>query len=370
MREEDSKNLFSHAQYDSNSAFLSDFQLSLETIGDLCHQDPRAFGTFLDYVQHALLSISILPVRLFLIVLTLVVCDIIIKLENIFIKDAKKRHKLALGHLHRTAGFVIGVTGIRVKVVRLDKEEETEKIKASLPGCLCAVANHSSYLDPLICAYLGLQGFAAKDGVKKIYPIGKFVTIFEGLFIQRRARDGRKQAAIEIDGRIRGTIRDQFGGPKNLTIFPEGTTTNGTGLFLFKDSVFRAGQPVQPICIKYSFKKFNPAWETLDIKYHIWRLLTSFYTEVTVTYLPVYVPSEYEQQNPKFYANNVRNEIASVGYYKLLNRTVNEKMILCKWLHVRDHSIEKMLENVEAEHQNTLAEIKALNALKEAAPSK
>lgn len=41
-------------------------------------------------------------------------------------------------------------------------------------------------------------------------------------------------------------------------------------------------------------------------------------TTVEVEFLPVYVPSEYEKQNPKAFAEGVRNVMAKYVYFKLL----------------------------------------------------
>lgn len=38
----------------------------------------------------------------------------------------------------------------------------------------------------------------------------------------------------------------------------------------------------------------------------LWRTLTKGFSNVEVEYLPVYVPSEEEKQNPKLYAKNVQ----------------------------------------------------------------
>jgi lysophosphatidylcholine acyltransferase/lyso-PAF acetyltransferase len=45
--------------------------------------------------------------------------------------------------------------------------------------------------------------------------------------------------------------------------FAEGTTTNGSYILPFKTGAFLARTPVQPMLLKYPFKRFSPAWDTI-----------------------------------------------------------------------------------------------------------
>lgn len=44
----------------------------------------------------------------------------------------------------------------------------------------------------------------------------------------------------------------------------EGTTTNGDYLLPFKTGAFLAKAPVQPVILRYPYKRFNPAWESMS----------------------------------------------------------------------------------------------------------
>ena len=46
--------------------------------------------------------------------------------------------------------------------------------------------------------------------------------------------------------------------------FTEGTTTNGGYVLPFKTGAFLARAPVQPVILKYPFKRFSPAWDTIS----------------------------------------------------------------------------------------------------------
>ena len=44
----------------------------------------------------------------------------------------------------------------------------------------------------------------------------------------------------------------------------EGTTTNGDYLLPFKTGAFLARAPVQPVILRYPYKRFSPAWDSMS----------------------------------------------------------------------------------------------------------
>ena len=58
---------------------------------------------------------------------------------------------------------------------------------------------------------------------------------------------------------------------------------------------------------RFEGKHFIPTWESLPLKWYLFRLLTQVYHSASVTFLPGYTPSPEEQQNPVLYADNVRS---------------------------------------------------------------
>eukprot|EP01083_Nonionella_stella_P315428 1139349_1 len=91
-------------------------------------------------------------------------------------------------------------------------------------------------------------------------------------------------------------------------MYPEGTTTNGTSMALFRSGVFLSGCPVQPLAIRFPHAHFNASWESVRTPYHLWRVFTQFHTPVEIVYLPVYYPSTSEKQCPALYARNVQQK--------------------------------------------------------------
>lgn len=88
----------------------------------------------------------------------------------------------------------------------------------------------------------------------------------------------------------------------------QGTTTNGKFLLPFRTGAFVAGLPVQPVLLRYPQRKGNPAlsWETVRATKHIQLVMSSFLHTAQIFELPMYFPSDDEQNDPRLYADNVR----------------------------------------------------------------
>ena len=98
----------------------------------------------------------------------------------------------------------------------------------------------------------------------------------------------------------------------STVIFPKGTTTNGTGMLRFRSGAFSAGLPVRLVLIRYPFERFNPAWESIPLHVHLFRLLTQCVNRAEVTFLPLIVPSDEERLDPKLFSRNVQEVMACV----------------------------------------------------------
>ena len=122
-------------------------------------------------------------------------------------------------------------------------------------GCVY-IANHQGYADilALIIAMDGRQiGFMAKEELKKVPYIGKWITLIRGLFIKRGdAREALKSMKEGIE-----LVKQGY----NLAIFPEGTRSRGPKMGKFKAGSFKlatkAKAPIVPVSIQGSYKCFE-----------------------------------------------------------------------------------------------------------------
>lgn len=119
------------------------------------------------------------------------------------------------------------------------------------------VANHVSWLD--IPALTGTTGsaFVAHDGLAQIGPLRWLCELNDTVFV---ARHERRSVAAQVE-----QVRTALGDTGALTIFPEGTTSDGTGTLAFKSSLLSALEdagdiPVQPVWLDYGPQTRAIAW--------------------------------------------------------------------------------------------------------------
>lgn len=131
---------------------------------------------------------------------------------------------------------------------------ELECIGTPAPHALY-VANHVSWLDIPALALLTGAGFVAKDTVRSWPLIGPLARRYGCLFVDRTRRtDALRQAHAMHD-----TLRRAQG----LVIFPEGTTSDGTDVLLFRTSLFEpvcllGDVTVQPVAIRFTERDGQP----------------------------------------------------------------------------------------------------------------
>lgn len=120
------------------------------------------------------------------------------------------------------------------------------------------LANHVSWID--IPALAGATGtaFIAHDGLASMSLLKTLCEMNDTVFI---ARHDRRSLTKQI-----ADIRTALSDTGALTIFPEGTTSDGTGLLPFKSSLLSAIEPipegiaVQPVLLDYGPKAAKIAW--------------------------------------------------------------------------------------------------------------
>jgi 1-acyl-sn-glycerol-3-phosphate acyltransferase len=111
------------------------------------------------------------------------------------------------------------------------------------------LANHVSWLDIPALAHATGSAFVAHDGLAA-FPFLKWLCeMNDTVFI---ARTDRSSVAVQVQ-QVRAAMAERG----TLTLFPEGTTSDGTGLLPFKSSLLSALDPlppgavVQPVLLAY-----------------------------------------------------------------------------------------------------------------------
>lgn len=114
------------------------------------------------------------------------------------------------------------------------------------PGSLF-VANHISWLDIYALNAARPMAFVSKAEVRQWPLFGWLAANTDTVFLRRGKGRHAKVVNSEIDGLLNAE--------KDVAIFPEGTTTNGTHLLNFHSALMQpavdTGRPVQPVALSY-----------------------------------------------------------------------------------------------------------------------
>uniref|UniRef100_A0A0C9S8C2 TSA: Wollemia nobilis Ref_Wollemi_Transcript_5066_1874 transcribed RNA sequence n=1 Tax=Wollemia nobilis TaxID=56998 RepID=A0A0C9S8C2_9CONI len=198
------------------------------------------------------------------------------------------------------------------------------------PGVI--VSNHVSYLDILYHMSASFPSFVAKRSVARLPLVGLISKCLGCVYVQRESKSSNfKGVSGVVTERIQAAHRDKHA--PMMMLFPEGTTTNGDFLLPFKTGAFLAKTPVLPVILRYPYRRFSPAWDTISGVRHVLLLLCQFVNCLEVTRLPVYCPSEKEKSDAKLYANNVRKLMAVEGNLTMSDIGLPEKRIYHAALH-------------------------------------
>ena len=144
-------------------------------------------------------------------------------------------------------GTVARIIGARPQIVGIAPRRAT-----------VIVANHLSWIDILLIAGATGSAFVAKAELRAVPLVGWLCGLNHTVFV---SRDDRLGIAAQID-----RLRDALAEAWPVTLFPEGTTSDGVTLLPFKASLFAVLDPpppgvrVQPVRIDYGAATGELAW--------------------------------------------------------------------------------------------------------------
>jgi len=109
------------------------------------------------------------------------------------------------------------------------------------------VANHISWLDIFVLNAARPMAFVSKSEVRRWPLAGWLAANTDTLFLQR----GRPSHTVEINRQIAAMLSSG----KDVAVFPEGTTSDGTRVLPFHGALLQpaidSGRPVQPVALAY-----------------------------------------------------------------------------------------------------------------------
>jgi hypothetical protein len=130
------------------------------------------------------------------------------------------------------------------------------------------LANHVSIADALYLAWRYPSTTVASDFFKMIPCFAAIGHSIGVLFVPNRSRSKPEPGVRSKPGAtaLVRAYQQAATGPlgrhlRRLVVFPEGTTTNGSQILALRTGAFVSGLPVQPVVLRYHWRRRNPACE-------------------------------------------------------------------------------------------------------------
>ncbi len=109
------------------------------------------------------------------------------------------------------------------------------------------VSNHVTWLDIFVYMSIEPSRFVAKDEIAQWPVVGRLVASFGVVFIDRNNKHHAREVSQQLV--------EYLNVGEAVTVFPEGTSSDGTSVLPFKSSLFQAalesGAAVQPWALRY-----------------------------------------------------------------------------------------------------------------------
>lgn len=148
--------------------------------------------------------------------------------------NAQRRRTVMRGWSRR----LLSILGVTVRVLNAPH---------SLPASCMIVSNHISWIDIFVLTSIYPAIFVAKSEIRRWPLIGSLCARAGTLFIKRNSRSSAKRTATTVTAAIRSGAL--------VSIYPEGTTTDGKCIRRFHAALFQpaidAEAVIQPAALRY-----------------------------------------------------------------------------------------------------------------------
>jgi hypothetical protein len=201
------------------------------------------------------------------------------------------------------------------------------------------IGNHVCVVEAVAFFLLcDLPSFVSRIENMAIPMFGGLVRATQAIVVDRSQSTSRTKTLDEIRHRAQNPHANR------LFLFPEGTCDNHQVLFQFKKGAFEPGEPVQPVCFRFVYTHFNPAWtgrpcggnDMLDLLLRLW---SQFVNRLEVEFLPVHVPTEEERGDPYLYAANCQMEMAKALHMNVSDATFQDYVEAARKYYRRDKGV-------------------------------
>jgi lysophosphatidylcholine acyltransferase/lyso-PAF acetyltransferase len=264
------------------------------------------------WVRTFILTVTVLPMRVFLILATLVAGWAMSSMALWGVSEQELTAKPLLSWRARVRGFARTCGQLTLRFCGFLSVTVKGRRAAASEAPILVVAPHSTFFDAFAAFWGGhtMPYVVSRQENKNLPFIGKCTQCAQAVFVSREDPKSRQKTVQEI---IRRSNCSSDKWPQ-LMIFPEGSTSNRQALMTFKPGAFCPGKPIQPVVLRYPNNIDTVTWtwnQPHGVFTVLWLTLCQVYSRAEMEFLPVYHPSEAEQTDPKLYASNVRNVMAA-----------------------------------------------------------
>jgi len=244
-------------------------------------------------------AMFLLPLRVFHFFASSTLLLIFVRIGQIAIPNSpqfavsKRKYMAKVTRFFTRSGlYACGFYSIEYKHMKISDVDNTYPVnEKQAQDAPIVISNHVSWADIVLhMSTPESPSFLAKHSVEH-YPIfGPTAKALQAIFVKRDNRDNKEGVMTQIKERI-DLYKEKPQSIPKLIVFPEGTTSNGEYLISFKKGAFMHLNPVKIYAIKYTNKKFSPAFDALGIGKSFLFTLLQLKNSITVYDLGVFDPA-------------------------------------------------------------------------------
>jgi 1-acyl-sn-glycerol-3-phosphate acyltransferase len=161
------------------------------------------------------------------------------------------------------------------------------------------IVNHTSWIDIILMGSITPPGFISRIDVKYYPIVGYIATCLGCIFVDRDDKQNRGSVITKVLDKQNSIISGED--TSKLLIFPEGTTSNTTGIMPFKQGAFLSSLPIKPYVIKFDpINRISLAMSVIEMLVHYFIVLCTPIHYIELISLPVFVPNEYLYNQSKY----------------------------------------------------------------------